>query len=114
DEPEVLEAVTRVVDAGDGERAPAEHDPLADVLARVVAREQHAARAADDDEPPVRELARVEAEEERAALDEQLDPRGRRNGRVARDRSRERRRQLGAREVADVLLEEPEVGAADV
>ena len=40
--------------------------------------------AGDDDEPPVGELVRIEAEDERPADDEQLHLRDRRDARVAR------------------------------
>ncbi len=57
---------------------------------------------------------RVEAEDEGAVVDEELDLRHLRDARVSRDPPGERLRQKRAREVRDARLEQPEVGAADM
>ena len=107
-------AEIRVVEAGDREGAPGEAQPLPHAPARAVAGQDAAARAADDHQPAIRELPRVESEHERPAHDEQLDPRRRGDGGIACDGGGECPRQLRGGEVRDAALEEPEVCTADV
>ena len=89
DDAEILEPVARVVDPGDGERLPGNPNDVAEMLAGMVAGHHVASPALRDDEAAVRELVRVETEDECAAVDEKLHLRDGRDAGVAGDLRRE-------------------------
>ena len=113
-DPEIFEAVARVVDPADGEALPLEDENLAEPLSGVVACQHCPAPPAQDHEPAVGELVRVEPEDEPAVRDEQLHLGHLGHGRIGGDARGERLGQERAREVRHVRLEQPEVGAAHV